>query len=115
MSDIELEELVERLDELRVVDVRSEGEFDGSAGYPCDPRHGHIPGAANLDVRELVSLSDDDLRARLGEPADGEVVVYCHSGSRSDTAAQVLRRAGYEVRNYRGSWHEWSRTELPAE
>jgi thiosulfate/3-mercaptopyruvate sulfurtransferase len=115
VSDIELDELVERLDEVRVVDVRSEAEFDGSAGYPCDPRQGHIPGAANVDLRELFALSEDDLRALLGEPGDGEVIVYCHSGSRSDTAAQILRRAGYEARNYRGSWHEWSRTELPAE
>ena len=30
-------------------------------------------------------------------------------------AAQVLRQLGYGARNYVGSWHEWSRTELPLE
>jgi 3-mercaptopyruvate sulfurtransferase SseA len=30
-------------------------------------------------------------------------------------AAQVLQTLGYEARNYAGSWHEWSRTDLPLE
>jgi 3-mercaptopyruvate sulfurtransferase SseA len=28
---------------------------------------------------------------------------------------EALRRFGYDARNYTGSWHEWSRTELPLE
>ena len=38
-----------------------------------------------------------------------EIVAYCHSGSRSRFAAEVLVGAGYKARNYVGSWHEWSR------
>ena len=113
MSEIELDELAARLGELSVLDVRSPQEFTGEGGYPCDPRHGHIPGALHLDVQELLSLDPDEIRARVGEPR--ELAVYCHSGSRSDFAAQVLRSLGYDARNYRGSWHEWSRTELPVE
>jgi 3-mercaptopyruvate sulfurtransferase SseA len=31
-------------------------------------------------------------------------------------ATLALRSAGYDARNYAGSWHEWSRhSELPAE
>jgi 3-mercaptopyruvate sulfurtransferase SseA len=42
--------------------------------------------------------------------------VYCHSGSRSAAATQLLTAAGYRARNYEGSWHAWSRhPELPAE
>jgi len=75
MSDMGLDELVERLDD---------------------------PGLIVLDVR------------RADEGA--EVVAYCHSGSRSAMAVQVLAAAGYDARNYVGSWHEWSRhAELPAE
>ena len=45
-----------------------------------------------------------------------ELVAYCHSGSRSALAAEILRSLGYNASNYRGSWHEWSRDEsLPAE
>ncbi len=113
MSEIELGELSERLGDVRVVDVRSAGEYDGTGGYPDDPRQGHIPGAVHLDVQELLALAPDDVRARVGEP--GEVVVYCHSGQRSALAAHVLRGLGYDARNYVGSWHEWSRTDLPIE
>ena len=115
MSEIALEELARRLAEVRLVDVRRPEEYDGTLGAPCDPRQGHIPGALNLDVQELVLLAEEELRARLGEPEAGEVVCYCHSGSRSAFAVQVLSRLGYEARNYAGSWHEWSRTELPIE
>jgi len=113
VSEIELEELAARLGTVRVLDVRSAAEYDGSAGYPGDPRQGHIPGARHLDVRELIHLDEDEVRAQVGEP--GEVVVYCHSGARSAYAADALRKLGYDARNYAGSWHEWSRTELPIE
>jgi thiosulfate/3-mercaptopyruvate sulfurtransferase len=116
VSDIELEELAERLDDVRVVDVRSEAEFEGSAGYPCDPRQGHIPGARNVDVYRLMSLDADEIATALGIEAGAEVVAYCHSGSRSAIATQMLRALGYEARNYVGSWHEWSRhDDLPVE
>jgi len=112
---IEIEELARRLDEVLLLDVRTPGEYDGTRGQPCDPRQGHIPGAQNLDVYRLLELTPDELRAEL-PPAEGvEVVVYCHSGSRSDLAAQALRAHGYAARNYVGSWHEWSRTDLPIE
>jgi thiosulfate/3-mercaptopyruvate sulfurtransferase len=112
------EELVERLadPELTVLDVRSEVEFTGEAGYPCDPRQGHIAGARHLDVQELHGRSAEDVRALVGLPEGAEIAAYCHSGSRSAFAAEILRAAGYRARNYVGSWHEWSRDEsLPAE
>jgi thiosulfate/3-mercaptopyruvate sulfurtransferase len=113
VSDIGLDELAARLDDVRLLDVRSAGEYDGTRGNACDPRQGHIPGARHLDVQELFTLAPDEIQARVGEP--GELVVYCHSGSRSSFAAQILRELGYDARNYVGSWHEWSRTELPIE
>jgi thiosulfate/3-mercaptopyruvate sulfurtransferase len=115
MSDIELAELTERLGEVPVIDVRRPAEYDGTHGSACDPRQGHIPGAVNIDLHELMLMREDELRERLGVPEGAEVVCYCHSGSRSAFAVDALRRVGYDARNYLGSWHEWSRTELPLE
>ena len=55
MSNVTREELARRLGEegLVVLDVRTAGEFSGAAGYPCDPRQGHLPGARNVDLQDL--------------------------------------------------------------
>ena len=105
------EELEGRLEDpgLTILDVRTAAEFSGVAGYPCDPRQGHIPGARNLDVADLLGKGPDEVRALVGLSEGAEIVTYCHSGSRSEMAAEVLRAAGYAARNYPGSWHEWSR------
>ena len=113
MSEIDLDELSRRLGEVPILDVRGVSEYDGSAGHHCDPRQGHIPGARNLPVEELIELDETQIRERVGLPPGAEIVVYCHSGSRSSVATQVLRSLGYDARNYVGSWHEWSRTALP--
>jgi thiosulfate/3-mercaptopyruvate sulfurtransferase len=115
------EELAARLGDpaLTILDVRTEEEFRGKHGYPCDPRQGRIPGARHLPVDALFAgpgepLPRDQIRARVGDP--DEIVAYCHSGSRSSLATLALRAAGYSARNYAGSWHEWSRhEELPIE
>ena len=116
--DVEKAEVVDRLGEegFVVLDVRSEGEYQGETVAPCDPRAGRIPGAQHLDLQVLLALTPDEIRERLGPPEDVELVSYCHSGSRSELATQILASLGYRASNYRGSWHEWSRDEtLPAE
>lgn len=117
MDEIGADELAARLGEVVVIDVRTAGEYTGAAGYPCDPRQGHLPGARNLDVGRLGdAASVEEVRELVGEPEGAEVVVYCHSGSRSQLAAQILAAAGYRARNFAGSWHEWSRRDdLPVE
>ncbi len=119
MSDMGLDELVERLDDpgLIVLDVRRADEFAGEVVAPCDPRPGRIPGARHLDVAHLLEArSIEAVRELVGADEGAEVVAYCHSGSRSAMAVQVLAAAGYDARNYVGSWHEWSRhAALPAE
>jgi thiosulfate/3-mercaptopyruvate sulfurtransferase len=93
-------------DRVTLVDVRSPAEFSGAVGYPCDPRQGHIEGAVNIPLDEVLS----DLRSALDRiDLSRAVVTYCHSGQRSEIAAAALRTAGIEAANYAGSWHEWSR------
>jgi thiosulfate/3-mercaptopyruvate sulfurtransferase len=117
------QELSGRLEdpELTILDVRTPDEFTGRRGNQCDPRQGHIPGARNLEVGELFEgpgqpSSPERIRELVGLPESAEIVAYCHSGSRSALATLALRSAGYDARNYAGSWHEWSRhDELPLE
>ena len=117
--DVTLEELARRLGDggLELIDVRSAHEYTGELGAPCDPRQGHIPGARHLDLEDLAGCSSvESVRELVGLPEGSEIVAYCHSGNRSAFACQVLRAAGYEARNYAGSWHEWSRDDsLPVE
>jgi thiosulfate/3-mercaptopyruvate sulfurtransferase len=106
---------------LTILDVRTPEEFTGRRGNQCDPRQGHIPGARHLELGLLYAApgqpeSAERIRELVGRPEGAEVVAYCHSGSRSALATLALRSAGYDARNYAGSWHEWSRhDELPLE
>jgi thiosulfate/3-mercaptopyruvate sulfurtransferase len=116
-------ELAGRLDDpaLTILDVRRDDEYTGKHGSACDPRQGHIPGAKHVEVDLLFAgpgqpESAERIRELVGLPEGAEIVAYCHSGSRSALATLALRSAGYDARNYAGSWHEWSRhPELPLE
>ena len=47
--------------------------------------------------------------AALGITPDKEIVTYCRSGARASHTHLLLRHLGYpRVRNYDGSWLEWS-------
>jgi len=118
VTDATSAEVASRLEDESYVllDVRSAREFTGEVTAPCDPRPGRIPGARHFDLQELLAFTPEQIRERLGPPDALELVTYCHSGSRSELAADILRSLGYRASNYRGSWHEWSRDgSLPAE
>ncbi len=76
---------------LRLIDVRSPGEF----------ARGHIKGALLIPLGEL--------SARAGEiEHDAEVIVYCHSSARSRRAAELLSKLGYShVYNMSGGVAAW--------
>ena len=111
----------------QILDVRSEGEFTGKEGRECDKRRGRIPRARWL---EWTNFIDDGKRFKtrsemasvlkkrgLNKNRSAVVITYCHRGARAAAAYYALRSLGYgKVRNYVGSWHEWSaRKNLPVE
>jgi len=109
--------------EAQVIDVRRREEFDGATPH-FSARGGHIPGARHLWFKDLLDdkgrvLDKEGVRARLvsaGLDPDRPVITYCTGGVRSAMAAEVLRSAGIAVRNYDGSWWEWSGDDkLPVE
>lgn len=106
-----------------VLDVRTSQEYRGEYFLMKPPegteRAGHIPGAVHID-HELTLNEDgtfksmDELLALYsgkGITADKEVFPYCAIGGRSGYTWFVLKYLlGYpNVRNYDGSWNEWSR------
>jgi thiosulfate/3-mercaptopyruvate sulfurtransferase len=107
---------------LRFVDFRSREEFIGERTIGEDTP-GHIPGAINLEWRELASSSEgikssievEAILAKHSMVLTERFVAYCRSGPRAALGYVALRRAGYDVRLFDGSWAQWSRHHLPAE
>jgi thiosulfate/3-mercaptopyruvate sulfurtransferase len=102
-----------------ILDVRSDEEWRGEDSRG-NPRAGRIPGSVHLDYR-LCMLAEQpegfkdaaairDLLEAEGVTPDKEVVTFCQGGGRAAQAAMTLRLMGYgRVRNYDGSFGEWSR------
>ena len=105
-----------------LLDLRSQDEFNGLP--EIDERPGHIPGAANLVWQRLVDGNDSylrpeaELRAMLGEAGvapETPVVAYCRSGIRASVGYLALKRLGYQVKLYDGSFLEWMNRGMPVE
>lgn len=113
-----------------MLDVRTPLEYSGDVFIDKPPegdeRAGHIPGAVHLE--HTLALNEDgtfksaeelhDLYVRRGITKDKEIIPYCAVGGRSGFIWFVLKYLlGYpNVRNYDGSWNEWSRLpNLPIE
>ena len=106
-----------------LLDVRAFQEYNGEWFFNQPPqgtqRAGHIPGAVHIDHALTLNedgtfKSTDELQALFiskGITPDKEVFPYCAIGGRSGYTWFVLKYLlGYpNVRNYDGSWNEWSR------
>lgn len=94
-------ELVDRLEEMQVLDVREDGEFDG----------GHIPGAVHLYVGYL-----EERISEAGLDRERSLVVTCGVGHRAGLAVSMLLRLGFtDVRNLLGGMMAWTACDLPME
>lgn len=78
----ELAEVMNRHDEVLVLDVRTPAEFESA----------HIPGSYNVPL-DLLPEHDEELAAAIGAP----VVLVCRSGARARQAEQTLRTSPVEL------------------
>ncbi|MBW4642105.1 MAG: sulfurtransferase [Goleter apudmare HA4340-LM2] len=106
-----------------LLDVRTPQEYTGEMFLMKPPeageRGGHIPGAVH--VENTLTLNADGtfkfrdelqtLYSSQGVTSEKEIFPYCAIGGRSGYTWFVLKYLlGYpKVRNYDGSWNEWSR------
>ena len=84
LSSAQFEELIKNPN-VQLVDVRTLAEH----------MEGHIPGSLNINVKDeqFASCTDDLL------DKGKDVAVYCRSGRRSRTAAELLVKKGFKVYN----------------
>ena len=86
---------------LVILDVRTPAEYSA----------GHVPTARNITHEQI-----DARLAELADARDKEIVVYCRSGRRSQTALESLRKAGYtRLRHLEGDYMAWQAAGQPTE
>ncbi|WP_223033426.1 sulfurtransferase [Hanstruepera marina] len=103
-----------------VLDTRTANEFTGFEQKVGAFKAGRIPSSIHIDWANAINYNGDgrfkpykelELAYKtLNVTKDHPIIVYCHSGVRSAHTTFVLTQLlGYEnVKNYDGSWTEWS-------
>lgn len=111
--------------EIIILDGRDRAEWMGVSSSPYGPdfapRKGRIPGAVWIEWYDFMLQEGpipwfkrpDELRSVLADAGiteDHTVYLYCFKGARTSAMFIAFKLAGFEkVRNYFGSWNEWSR------
>ncbi|GAA4491298.1 sulfurtransferase [Microbacterium panaciterrae] len=100
-----------------LLDARAPERFRGES-EPIDPVAGHIPGARNLPIAEVLTAngrfrSPSEIEAAFEVVGAGEevpIAAYCGSGVTAAQLALAGALIGREVTVYPGSWSAWSNT-----
>jgi hydroxyacylglutathione hydrolase len=97
IASMNAKELRDRLDEVLLIDVRQQSEWDA----------GHIPGAVHFEAGRVAW---DELPF----PYDRPLAIQCASGNRSMSVSSVLRRRGYRnVIQVDGGINKWKMHGFP--
>ncbi|HET6968338.1 MAG TPA: sulfurtransferase [Ornithinibacter sp.] len=97
-----------------LLDVRTPERYRGDA-EPIDRVAGHVPGAVNLPMADVLAadgtfLAPERIRARVAEAGvhrDTPVGTSCGSGVTAAQMSLALATAGIDSIPYVGSWSEW--------
>ena len=108
-----------------IIDTRAKDEHEGTKTKKGAFRPGRIPSETFIPWETAVNYEGDkrfksveELKGIYGKFKDRNIIAYCQSGVRSAHTTFVLTQLlGYDnVKNYDGSWIEWSyNKELPAD
>ncbi|WP_299215367.1 sulfurtransferase [uncultured Aquimarina sp.] len=111
-----------------ILDTRNIEEFSGKRQKSGATKAGRIPNSILIDWAEAIDYNEtqkfksfdqlEQIYGSTGGSKNDVVITYCHSGVRSAHTTFVLTELlGYKnVKNYDGSWVEWSYfDELPFE
>ena len=131
-----LDDVIEALEQpdIKLLDNRDKDEWLGISSAPAGdysadylPRKGRIPGARWIEWRQFMESKEGILHfkspqqiisicAQAGLYPNDDIIIYCFKGARAANTYIALKLAGFKhVRNYFGSWNEWSRNAaLPA-
>lgn len=105
---------------ISIVDTRSSEEYHGTLIKKGASKAGRIQNSIHIDWAKAIDLRNNkkfrsfeelqEIYNVLNMNLKDTVVVYCHTGYRSSLTTFVLKELmGFEnVRNYDGSWVEWS-------
>ena len=115
-------------DSVLILDTRSTDEYTGKRHKKGAFKAGRIPNSKLIDWANAINHSHDKklktktqlekIYSKLNLQQNEPIIVYCHSGVRSAHTTFVLTQLlGYtNVKNYDGSWTEWSHfNQLPFE
>lgn len=116
---INTDELVTDYSKYKIVDVRSDKEYDGATDYG-EAKGGHLPDAIHIKYTDLFEKdgtlkSNKDIEKmfkKAGLSKDDQIVTYCTAGIRSAYMQLIMQQCGYKhVKNYDESYYRWCATQ----
>ena len=112
---------------VKLLDNRDKVEWIGESSSPYGvdfaPRKGRIPGARWMEWYNFMENDSSGYISHFKSPEairsiceelelkpEDDIIIYCFKGARAANTYVALKMAGFKnIRNYYGSWNEWSR------
>ena len=115
---------IETKQDVQILDARPAGRFDGTVAEPRKGlRSGHMPGAMNVPITDLLDHQSGKLKERTllkeiflaaGLDFNKPAVTSCGSGVTAAGLTLALAELGkYDIALYDGSWAQWGASDAP--